>query len=249
MQNRYTGDVGDFGKYGLLIDLSLNDGGTGFRLGIVWYLSVPKPDEVNRDGKHTEYLGCSGRARDRFRDCNSDLYDHLRDIVCVRKDRKVASIRERGIFPQGTVFYEDRLPLQCGRERWVQGAAEGTAGCDLVFLDPDNGLKLEGQGSSPKHAYLSELERYLDRGQSLVVYQHSDRSESVDEQIKRRVSRVRQALHDKYEVFALRYKRGTSRAFFVIPQAQHRNIIKNRAAQFVKGRWGRNQHFGGHIYD
>lgn len=49
MQNRYTGDIGDFAKYGLLRAL-----GEGNKLGIVWYLY---PDEShNEDGKHTAYL-------------------------------------------------------------------------------------------------------------------------------------------------------------------------------------------------
>lgn len=35
MQNRYVGDVGDFGKYTLLNALA----SSGLRLGVVWYLN------------------------------------------------------------------------------------------------------------------------------------------------------------------------------------------------------------------
>src|SRR5829696_4979011 len=49
MQDRYVGDVGDFGKYGLLRTL-----GAGLSLGVVWYL-VPN-ESHNADGKHTSYL-------------------------------------------------------------------------------------------------------------------------------------------------------------------------------------------------
>ena len=43
MQNRYTGDIGDFAKYGLLRALC-----PGHRLGVAWYLY---PDEShNEDG-------------------------------------------------------------------------------------------------------------------------------------------------------------------------------------------------------
>ncbi|MGN1144419.1 MAG: hypothetical protein ACI4SU_07600 [Anaerovoracaceae bacterium] len=46
MQNRYTGDIGDFGKLGLLRQLS----GAGFSIGVNWYLT---PDEShNGDGRH-----------------------------------------------------------------------------------------------------------------------------------------------------------------------------------------------------
>ena len=47
MQNRYTGDIGDFGKLGLLRVLQ----DAGFSIGVNWYLT---PDENhNQDGKHT----------------------------------------------------------------------------------------------------------------------------------------------------------------------------------------------------
>ena len=38
MQDRYVGDVGDFGKYGLLRSLCRGDEhGAAFRLGVLWY--------------------------------------------------------------------------------------------------------------------------------------------------------------------------------------------------------------------
>ena len=57
MQDRYTGDVGDFGKYGLLRWLCGQDAAP-LRLGVVWYRadsSIINADPPN-DGKHVEYL-------------------------------------------------------------------------------------------------------------------------------------------------------------------------------------------------
>ena len=39
MQNQYVGDIGDFGKYGLLRAIS----GDPLRLGVVWYLFPDEP--------------------------------------------------------------------------------------------------------------------------------------------------------------------------------------------------------------
>ena len=50
MQNRYSGDLGDFSKLGLLRHLSQ----TGLSIGLNWYL-VPDEDH-NNDGMHTGYL-------------------------------------------------------------------------------------------------------------------------------------------------------------------------------------------------
>lgn len=52
MQNRYTGDIGDFSKLGLLRVLS----NAGFRIGLNSHLT---PNEThNDDGKHIKYLLC-----------------------------------------------------------------------------------------------------------------------------------------------------------------------------------------------
>jgi hypothetical protein len=51
MQNRYVGDVGDFAKYGLLRQLTMDD---QLHLGVIWYLF---DDEThNSDGRHVTYL-------------------------------------------------------------------------------------------------------------------------------------------------------------------------------------------------
>ncbi len=51
MQNNYVGDIGDFGKYGLLNHIFNNN---QLKIGINWYL-VPDENE-NKDGKITQYL-------------------------------------------------------------------------------------------------------------------------------------------------------------------------------------------------
>lgn len=50
MQNRYTGDIGDFGKMGLLRSLQE----TGLSIGVNWYL-VPN-ESHNEDGRYVQYL-------------------------------------------------------------------------------------------------------------------------------------------------------------------------------------------------
>ena len=110
MQNRYTADIGDFGKYGLLRALcSPVDDGSKLRLGVVWYLV---PDEShNADGKFIRYLAPSQKNDRRFKRCDPELYDALADIIC-KKDRNVSSIRKCSILPHGTVFYEEPLTFE-----------------------------------------------------------------------------------------------------------------------------------------
>jgi len=80
MQHRYFGDVGDFGKYGLLRVLSGLGADPGLKLGVVWYLF---PDEThNADGKHISYLQ---RNDPFYRECDEELYDRLRIIPLIWK--------------------------------------------------------------------------------------------------------------------------------------------------------------------
>lgn len=85
MQNRYTGDIGDFGKLGLLRQLSR----TGLYIGVNWYLT---PDEThNGDGRHTGYL-----KDDAFRACDEQLWSVLGEIVGEGK-RQVSALERPDI--------------------------------------------------------------------------------------------------------------------------------------------------------
>jgi len=248
MQNKYVGDVGDFGKYGLLRHLA-----AGLRLGVVWYLVPDEQD--NNDGRHLRYLNlaraacalyalapCAPVAENRnlrrFRSCDPVLYDCLRDLV-TRGRRAVDEIAAAGILPAGTVFVDEHVAEPAGRERWLARALHATSACNLVFIDPDNGLATPGRGQgSPramKYAFAEEVQSFARRGQSVVVYQHFDHRPDT-------VGRYRQALAqalrlEPVEVQALHYRRGTARAFFVIAAAQHRDALRTRVGGFLRGPW------------
>ena len=49
MKNQYVGDIGDYGKYGLLRFLA----NRGIKIGVNWYLT---DDDGSSDGKFTKYL-------------------------------------------------------------------------------------------------------------------------------------------------------------------------------------------------
>ena len=162
MQNRYTGDVGDFGKYGLLRALAGREDAR-LRLGVAWWLVAD--GTRNDDGRYTQYLGPKHEAR--FRPCDPALFDSLREIVRAGR-RSVAAIAESRALPPGTVFFERVLsydgldPAQRLRARdgWCSGALGATEGCDLVFLDPDNGVAGEAMRrgrSDLKHVFLEGL--------------------------------------------------------------------------------------------
>ena len=292
MQNRYVGDLGDFGKYGLLRWLGLpgkmfedqtlspslgwprvvdyhegtasGEGSTiplwpseeansnqSLTVGIVWYLV---PDEThNSDGKHIHYLDPSAYNQERYRDCDPTLYDTLGEIVRSNR-RNVSSVRDYQILPLGTRFYEavltfdrpgDQNPLSrehrvARRKAWLHGALKLTAGCDIVFLDPDNGFEVKvgpSQRRGPKYVFFDELLPYLERDQSLVIYHHLGRQGSAWDQIRERSAQIKRNLGR--EAFALLYHRGSARVFFVVPAPRHRRNLVSKAEMLMQSSWSR----------
>jgi hypothetical protein len=171
MQDRYVADVGDFGKYGLLRHLSNN-----LTLGVVWYLV---PDEVhNSDGQHIRYLNldsdscrrydgapCSDaqgrRNAQRFRACDPELYDGLRTLVAVG-ERNVVAVAACSVLPSTTTFVNDVVTID--RDCWLATALRRTRHCDLVFLDPDNGLEIPSRSRAShlarKYAFYEDVRAF-----------------------------------------------------------------------------------------
>jgi hypothetical protein len=246
MQNRYTGDVGDFATYGLLRALS-GAGGARLPLGVVWFLVA---DETrNDDGRYTEYLEAQHERR--FKPCDPALFDSLREIVSAGR-RSVAAIAESAALPRATVFYERPLsysqtkPAQRSRARheWCSGALASTEGCEIVFLAPDSGVAGDAMRrgrSDLKHVFLEEIDRYVTRGQSVVVYRHFGRRGTHVEQIHRLAGTLQQRLSLDRPPISLRYRPWSPRAFFVLPAARHREAIDRRATKMMDGPW--REHF------
>ena len=188
VQDRYVGDLGDYLKLGLL--RWLTTGISAPHLGVVWYRTV---DEAhNADGKHVAYLRDGHTTARALRPLDPDLYDGLSSIV-TSGQRTTAALAEARLLPSGTVYFNDLLhladlPIAAGAARaerrrvWLARALAATRGCDLVFADPDNGIRStrhpagSHRNRAVKHAYLNELATFTARGQSLVVYHHADRS-------------------------------------------------------------------------
>ncbi len=76
----------------------------------------------------------------------------------------------------------------CQRNQWHLAAVETLKDCDIVFLDPDNGLEIKScsktRRASIKHVFYVELSAYYTRGQSLVIYDHRDRKKESEYEIR-----------------------------------------------------------------
>lgn len=229
MRHNYVGDVGDFGKYGLL--RSLHELAPNNRLGVLWYLT----DEFEHtdDGRHDGYLSRgSSRYRKSFADCDPDLYHKMfkiRESGVLSLDR----IQHGDVLPSSTTFFDDPVPARRSgkrvvaaeawerRQQWHADAVQSLRAADYIFADPDNGVVFPGSVKSndpmpsPKHAYWSELSAFLNGGKAVVAYHHLGRQRGGHvRNIKETISRISDL---GYRCLAVHYRRGSARAFILIP--------------------------------
>jgi hypothetical protein len=243
MQDRYVGDIGDFGKYALLKSLA----GADLRLAVVWYLY---PDvEANGDGGFVAYP--------ELRCCDPELHDTLATLVA-NGNRSVAAVECSPVLPASTIFYSRPLSFRDSppnsraarltqRRKWLEAALNATSGADIVFMDPDNGFG--GRSASPtsrtgpKYVFPDEVEQFLQRGQSVIVYHHQTRERGgLAVQVASHVGALRTVAAD-VPPYAAVFRRRSVRVYFIIPAPGHRDLLLERTQGFIRGPWGRDGHF------
>jgi hypothetical protein len=241
MQDRYVGDVGDFAKYGLLRHLTSNK---ELRLGVVWCLY---DDEThNADGRHTGYL-----LRPEFRCLDPKLHDSLGHLVKNGR-RSVRHVAKGNIFQSNTIFFDNlaappprnrtsRTARTAYRNDWVSAALAKTSLCDVVFFDPDNGLETSsverGTPKAGKYVFWNELAPFWQRGQSLVIYHHLNRTASVPRQTEILRQKFLQNFPDAGLLKPLLFRRGSCRHFWVVGQAAHASALAARIENMLNSGW------------
>lgn len=257
MQNRYTGDVGDFGKYGLLRALCggiISQDEPEFKLGIVWCLY---PNEShNEDGKHVSYL--LEKNEHKYRNLDKLLYGKLSEII-KSGNRNVEAIHKSNLFPAHTKFFNDILSfidlpysgqktLQTRRSRrdyWWKNALYKVQTCDIVFFDPDNGIASDSlkplAKKGPKFVFIPDIEPYVERGQTNIIYHHIGRHKDLTAEKQALALREKLIKHfeNSKKVWPLLYRRGTCRIFFIIPSESHEKILYQRMEMFLQSGWER----------
>ena len=169
MKNQYVGDIGDYGKYGLLRFLTNH----GIKIGINWYLTE---NDGSSDGRYTGYLNRSEEAI-----YDSELFKSLQKIA-FRSDKTVRMIEDANIIP-GAEFYSQVLKSrsleaderELNRRLWFNNAALVFKNAELIFADPDNGIsyrKTARAKDSEKFILPEEICRYYNSGKNVVFYCH-----------------------------------------------------------------------------
>jgi len=232
MQDRYVGDVGDFIKLALLRVLQ-----PGHSLGVAWWLF---PDEThNGDGRHVSYL----QRPAEWRALDPELFDGLNQIVA-SGNRRISALQDARFLPDAA-FYDSVIPTgpnpaqrRANREIWFDKMLSDLADCDLVFLDPDNGLETSsfslGAVAAGKCISLAQLTRLSRPDRALVVYHHHTRRKGGHiEELKYWAERLRGAGFETVD--AVRSRPFAPRVFFLLNASPD---LRGRANRLVSD-WSR----------
>lgn len=238
MQDRYVGDIGDFGKFALLKELNKQ----GLSIGINWYKTEVLPSEMKPDGSYKHNDG-RHTIPDRLGECDRPLAENLSKIA--NNNRSILALEEADLIPNA-VYYREPVPVADKRLDWHNQAMSffETSNTDLVFLDPDNGLLAASvkkkQPRSVKYVFYEEVIDYIKQGYSILVYNHRSRKpewkyfNEID-------SRLRSAgLRNNAEILTITFPRFSVRDYFAISEKQE-HIIKIRAAfgEMLSGKWAK----------
>lgn len=239
MQDRYAGDIGDYGKIALLKELH----NQGLSIGVNWYKTEPLAFEIKRNGGYKQNDGAYGISPE-LKVCDPDLAEILTKIATDDHNRSVCSLESANLIPDA-VYYPDTVPVD-NREAWHANALSffRKNNADLVFLDPDNGLLVpsakKGSPRSVKYAYYEEVADYLDAKQSVLIYNHRSRKNELEyfREIESRLrEKVPETLRDT-ELFTITFPRYSVRDYFAIPASpEHANMIRIAFSIMLSGKW------------
>jgi hypothetical protein len=227
VRHNFVNDIGDYAKYALLRALCAN-GQTTIRLGVIWYLT--DHTEQNGDGRKRAHL-----SQDGWGTLDPDLLESMRLIegtLASQDELNVRLIEASGILPPDTAYFSEAIPRVersvhqrvSAREAWFSRAQKAVARCNLVFLDPDNGLEVRSVPiTSPlasKYATVSEIAALLENGTGVVLYQHGSRT-PWPVQRERVCTQIASGTDRTLTIRSLRFGAFGARAFFCVTPCRY----------------------------
>lgn len=238
MQNRYSADIGDFGKFHLLRFLFSN---TSYSLKQIWYLY--SDEKHNNDGLYINYF-------DKTKNNDTVLEEAFKKIIQNNR-RSVKALQEANLIncdyfePFVTKKFES-LPY---RKDWLTQALNFVQNCDFVFVDPDNGIatKLVKENDSRdiallsfdafkkrskagKYIFMDEIHAFYEKSSCVVVYHHLNRTMSHNKQIEIVQSKLQKHF---YKVLAIKHKPYSPRVyFFIIKKESYSELLYEKLSLF-----------------
>ena len=227
MQDNYIGDIGDYGKYGLLRAVCAEK----MVLSVNWYRVEPKKPAKQDD---VNYLF----EPQRYREYDPVLFDALHKVVVQKQERRIEEIEQANLF--SATFSSETISVD--RSMWHKRALRRTEAAKVVFLDPDNGLETikmhQTNGATKKHVKWEELRDYYTRGQNVILYQHRPQMTAKDKCIASIMEFQKNYLMADC-VKLLEFPKYTNRFYFMFVHERDRAIFEQICKKMTQ-KWDRN---------
>ena len=168
--------------------------------------------------------------------------------MCAREEKDVSRFAERKMIPDA-IYFDDTVQPQVtdstlsvtdkrlARERWHQQALAGCCGSELVFMDPDNGLR-DGNPTARKDAskfvYASEVDSYYNRGQDVVYYCHKGRRTKAQWE---KAKCIMQERCPEAVLMGVTYHRGTQRSYIFVLHPEKKQLYHSLLKDFLNTAW------------
>ena len=231
MKNQYVGDIGDYGKYGLLRFLANH----GIRIGINWYLTE---NDRSNDGIFISYLNQPSN-----RCCDPELFDTLKEIA-PRSDKNVQMIENAGIISNAGYYSavlknsgSDSKAKKINRRLWYNNSNLFLNDAELIFADPDNGIsyrKTAANKDSEKYVLPEEIVEYYHSGKDVVFYCHKGRRKQEDWEESK--TGIRKWIRDA-QILAVTFHRGTQRSYIFVLHPDSYRRYERILSDFLSTEW------------
>lgn len=232
MKNQYVGDIGDYGKYGLLRFLA----SYGIKIGVNWFLTE---NDGSTDGRFTTYLkNPAERAYD------PELFDALQNITDC-PDKTVKMIEQARIIPDAEFYGEllksnslEASAREWNRRLWFNNSTLMLGNAELIFADPDNGISYRKTArikDSEKFILPEDVAEYYNSGKNVVYYCHKGRrKQEAWEQAK---AEIRNHIRDA-QLLAVTCHRGTQRSYIFVLHPDCYMKYEKIITAFLDSEWG-----------
>jgi hypothetical protein len=236
LQDRYSGDIGDFGKFQLLRYLFNN---TNYKIKQLWYL-YPNENH-NNDGMYIDYFH-------KIAGFDEVLENSLKNII--QNNRNVKSLEDARLLKN--IEYFDQLLSKDAciefRKKWFSKALEFSKNSEIILTDSDNGIALScdkinkdlhildyehiKKNKSGKYIYKEEIEQLFHLSKCLIVYHHLNRCFKHDLQIEILLEKFK---NNYGKVMAIKHKPYSPRVYFIFSKEEllYKQIVE-KLLQFEK---------------
>lgn len=237
MQDRYAGDIGDFGKIGLLKALQAQ----GLSVGVNWYRVESMDAERKVDGTYKQEDG-KYLIPKKLQVCDVSLAERLTKIA--KSDHRSIKDLEWENFIPGAKYYSKAVTVS-GRDEWHKKALEILRGSDIVFVDPDNGMLVKSVGKrsvkSIKYTFYEEVADYIAQKQSVLIYSHRSRKQegAYFRELCEKLRKITGVSESK--ILKITFPRCSIRDYLAVPVSdEHYKQINAAFSDMEQGVWGQN---------